>query len=709
YVGQTRFSLEGGETMIPVLLEMIKAAGQKEVEEIIIGMAHRGRLNVLAQVVGKPYSSLLEEFENDLILSGKGHDDVKYHMGFSKEHVLSSGKKITVSMAPNPSHLESVDPVVLGQVRALQVLHQDDQRQKIMALLIHGDAALAGQGVIYETLQLMNLPSYSVGGTIHLVVNNQIGYTTTPNEGRSTHYCTDIAKAFGCPVFHVNGEDPESCVFAAELAIEIRQKFQCDVFIDLLCYRKYGHNEGDEPSYTQPLEYQTIRAKTSIPSFYTEKLLNEGFLKAASVEVLETQFKQTLSQALETITSATSQQEAAAATLFEPLASAVDPKVIEQVVARYSQIPETFHVHSKLKKWLQDRFAGPTLDWAAAECLAFGSLLLESISIRLAGQDAKRGTFSQRHLILVDEKTSEFYSPLEGLGKARLDVVNTPLTEYAGMAFEYGYSWSSPQTLVLWEAQYGDFNNGAQIIIDQYLVSAEHKWGTSSSLTLLLPHAYEGAGPEHSSARLERFLQLSAEENIQVVNASTPAQYFHVLRRQAKRTSKRPLILFTPKSLLRSPANVSSLNEFTSGCFQEMLNDPTPQTSCTKLLLCSGKIFYELYAEKMKRQLTDVSILRIEQLYPFHHEQFNNLLMNYKHVQYLLWVQEEPENAGAWNFIRPCIEQHLPEGASLVYIGRPANPTTATGSHKKHKQEQLALIEKALGAQPQSPLKDSVL
>lgn len=713
YVGQTRFSLEGAETMIPILAEIIDFGADLGIEEILIGMAHRGRLNVLANILNKPYISLFEEFEDDTSLSYTGNDDVKYHMGFTGEIQTRSNRKIPVSIAANPSHLESVYPVVLGQVRALQVLKKDIERRKIGAILIHGDASIAGQGVIYETLQFMNLPDYSTGGTIHLVVNNQIGYTTTPEEGRSTRYSTDIAKSFSSPVFHVNAEDPESCLLAAKLAVEIRQKFQCDVFIDLVCYRKYGHNEGDEPSYTQPLQYKIVRSKKPIRQIYSEKLLAAGSMEQKLAESLEEQYKTKFSQALDAAKAKIQKGLQPPAPpvdqrLLEPYQSAADPEILKKVARKFCQPPEEFHVHPKLKKWLQDRLAAVTgdpsnkvIDWATAECLAFGSIVLNGHPVRLAGEDCKRGTFSQRHVILVDSENGTHYCPLCAIqdGQGRFDAVNSPLTEFAGMAFEYGYTWSYPQALVLWEAQYGDFDNGAQIVIDQYIVSAEQKWNTPSSLTLLLPHAYEGAGPEHSSARMERFLQLSADNNIQVVNASTPAQYFHVLRRQAFRKARKPLILFTPKSLLRSPANTSRMNELTTGCFQELLDDPTPPSQCKRLLFCSGKIYYDLIAEREKRKITQVAIVRIEQIYPLHLEMLKKFIAKYKGFTECYWVQEEPENAGAWNFIGPYLQTYLPKTSSFHYVGRPQSPTTSTGSRRKHIQEQQAILDQAFKEQ----------
>ncbi len=701
YVGQTRFSLEGNETAIPMLAEMVDAGALLGAEEFWIGMSHRGRLNVLANILKKPYSTLFEEFEDDTALSFFGNDDVKYHMGFSGEIATKSGKKISISMPPNPSHLESVDPVLLGQVCALQIVKGDVEKRKIVPLLIHGDAAVAAQGVVYESLQLMRLPDYAVGGALHLVLNNQIGYTTLPKEGRSTRYCTDIAKAFGIPVLHVNAEDPESCLFAAKLAIEIRQKFQCDVFLDLIGYRKYGHNEGDEPSFTQPAEYRIIRSKKPIRQIYFEQLVSEGLLEKTLAETLEAQLKETLREAFAKAKEAAKKTPAAPKKqldLLQPFDSGAKQEILKEVVEKFCRVPAGFHPHPKLEKWLQARLKMDPIDWATAECLAFGSLLIQGIPIRLAGQDSQRGTFSQRHLIWTDEENGSTYSPLCLLreGQGRFDAVNSPLTEYAGMGFEYGYSCGSPRSLVLWEAQYGDFDNGAQIVIDQYLCSAEQKWHVNSSLVLLLPHAYEGAGPEHSSARLERFLQLASGDNIQVVNASTPAQYFHLLRRQALRKAGKPLVVMTPKSLLRNRAFTSSLSEFTKGHFTEVLDDPAPSVHVKRLLLCSGKVFYDLIAEREKRKSSKIAIVRIEQFYPVPIDLIVSAIAKYKEVSECFWVQEEPENMGAWNFLKAILQGLLPKKTKLAFVGRPPNSTPATGSHLKYKQEQSALIDEAL-------------
>ncbi len=694
YIGQTRFSLEGAETMIPLIAELIDYGGEMGIEEVLIGMAHRGRLNVLTNILNKSLETIFVEFEDDTTLSFSGNDDVRYHMGFVGEFLTRSRKKVIVNMAANPSHLESVNPVVLGQTFAKQ---RGGKKNKTVPLLIHGDASIAGQGVIYESLQFMRLPSYSVGGTIHLVVNNQIGYTTLPNEGRSTRYCTDIAKTFGCPVFHVNAEDPESCLFASKLAVEIRQKFGIDVFIDLLCYRKYGHNEGDEPSYTQPLQYEIIRSKKAIRQIYFETLLTEGKLEKTLAETLESQFRETLKNALtkaqETLAGKPTERPLETTHLFEPVSTKVDKEKLQAVIDVFCKIPDGFNLHPKLQKWLIQRHESLNknmIDWSTAEALSFGTLLDEGAPLRLAGQDSQRGTFSQRHMIWIDYKTDQQHCPLCSY-KTPCQIVNSPLSEYACMGFEYGYSWGAPDGLTLWEAQYGDFNNGAQILIDQYIVSGEQKWNTPSSLTLLLPHGYEGAGPEHSSARLERFLQLSASQNIQVVYPTTPAQYFHLLRRQVKRKVKKPLIVLTPKSLLRSPLCISKLEDFTKGQFMEVLDDPTPPFKAKRILFCTGKVFYDLMNA---RKRDDVAILRIEQLYPLHLDLLKELIEKYRGFSESLWVQEEPENMGAWNYIGPYLQNLVKK---LYYVGRPANATTATGSSKKHKETQATLLGGAFG------------
>ncbi len=698
YVGQKRFSIEGAETLIPILEEMVDYGSQMGVEQLIIGMAHRGRLNVLANILKKPYSVIFQEFE-DSILPTDGSGDVKYHKGFSSDIQSRFGQKLHLHLAANSSCLESVDPVALGVTRAKQVLLNDEERKKVGCILIHGDASISGQGVVYESLELMRLPGYSTGGTIHIVVNNQIGFTTLPEEGRSTRYCTDIAKAFGCPVFHVNAEDPESCLFVAKLAVELRLLFQCDVFIDLNCYRKYGHNEGDEPAFTQPGLYKIIRAKQTIRELYAQK---EGVQSGDA----ETKFRSELDEALKRgkeekphapeerygIAWASFKQPDGKA-LLEPFDSKATSDLLRKAAEGYCTIPADFHLHPKLQKWVEDRRAmvqpNGTVDWGMAECLAFGSLLLEEVPIRLAGQDSRRGTFSQRHAVWVDQENDSLYFPYSHLDakQARFDVYNSPLSEFACLAFEYGYTWATPKGLVLWEAQYGDFSIGAQTVIDHYITTAEQKWARYSSLVLLLPHGYEGQGPEHSSARMERFLQLAALNNTQIANLTTPAQYFHILRRQALRPIKKPLIVFTPKSLLRLPACVSPFQDFTDGQFQEILDDPTPPEAPKKVLLCSGRVYYDLVIEREKRK-SNVAIVRIEQLYPLHVEKLNQVLSRYKNAEYI-WVQDEPQNMGAWDFLRSQLQ--IP----LRYVGRERSPVTATGSHKQHKIEQDRFLNEA--------------
>lgn len=711
FVGQKRFSLEGGETLIPMLAEIVEQGATLGMEAFVIGMSHRGRLNVLANLLQKPYSAIFQEFEDTILpLLHEGSGDVKYHKGFSSHTKTRSGLPVHLYLAANSSSLESVDPVVVGEVRGRQVSHGDEARQKVGGILIHGDAAIAGQGVVYEVLELMHLPGYSTGGTIHIVVNNQIGFTTLPSEGRSTRYCTDIAKAFGCPVFHVNAEDPESCLFAAKLAVELRMRFGKDVFVDLNCYRKYGHNEGDEPAFTQPVEYRIIRSKRPIREIYLEQLLAEGSLEQKIAQELDAQFRTTLSAALER-----GKTEAPHApeerfgvswraqppceTLYEPFDSSAKETLLREVAASCAKVPPGFHLHPKLQKLAEERLAmmNGAIDWGMAECLAFGSLLLEKIPVRLSGQDSRRGTFSQRHAVWVDQETSALYCPLSHLSErqAQFDIYNSPLTEYAGLGFEYGYTWANPQPLVLWEAQFGDFAPGAQTIIDHYITTAEEKWARYSSLVLLLPHGYEGQGPEHSSARLERYLQLCANDNIQVVNPTTPAQYFHVLRRQALRPIKKPLVILTPKSLLRLPVCTSPLQDFTSGMFQEVLDDPLAPKKPSRLLLCSGKVYYDLIAERQARKKSEIAIARIEQLYPVHQKKLAALLARYSQCQDICWVQEEPENMGAWEFIQPHLQSLLGQGVSLRYVGRARNAVTATGSFRQHKKESEQFMNEA--------------
>lgn len=700
YVGQKRFSLEGAETLIPMLMTLLEEGEKVGVAEAILGMAHRGRLNVLANIFGKSYAYIFREFEDhyspDL---SEGTGDVKYHKGFVGTYQTPSGKKIPVILSANPSHLESVDPVVEGGVRAQQEIKAKDKRREVVPILIHGDAAVAGQGIVYETMQLGKLNGYNTGGTIHIVINNQIGFTTLPKDGRSTRYCTDIAKTFGSPVFHVNAEDPEGCVAAAKLAIQLRQQFGCDVFIDLNGYRKYGHNEGDEPFFTQPLEYALIKSKKSIREIYREHLIQGQTLDPKIAQQLEEEFKNSLKSALE---SAKGMQEEvkpakrAKQNVFAPVDTKVDVATLVQLAQKFCTVPSGFKLNPKIEKILKDRLqmVQNGVDWALAEFLAFATLCTQKIHVRLSGQDSRRGTFSQRHAVWIDQMSAQKYFPLSHLSatQAPCDIFNSPLSEYAVLGFEFGYSLLYQNALVLWEAQYGDFFNGAQIIVDQYISAAEQKWGHRCNLTLLLPHGYEGQGPEHSSARIERFLQLAGEENMFIANCTTPAQYFHLLRRQGLNPIKKPLIVFTPKVLLRHPLCISPQKDFTSGSFNEILEDLSI-TKPKKVVLCSGKFYYEVLQEREKRKNTELAIVRIEQLYPFHEEKLGLILDQYKEMSSCIWAQEEHQNMGAWDFVRPIIEKLLKGRVPLRYAGRERSAATAAGSYALHKKQHEAIIQ----------------
>lgn len=706
FVGQKRFSLEGAETLIPMLAALIEKGASLGVEEVVLGMAHRGRLNVLSNILNKSFEQIFSEFSEHYVPDeSEGMGDVKYHKGYVSEGVKTlSGKKVAVMLSPNPSHLESVDPVVEGRARARQFLKGDEaERKHVLPILIHGDAALSGQGVVYETLQLARLRGYTTGGTVHFVINNQIGFTTVPRDLRSTHYCTDIAHAFGIPVFHVNAEDPEKCVWVTLLAIEMRQKFHCDVLIDLNSYRKYGHNEGDEPAFTQPLEYQLIKKKLPIRTTYRDALIREGVVEKQLAEQLEEDFKTGLQSAHGAVKESDAKkkksQKGALADPFQQLATGVEKAALLSLAERFCTHPETFHLHPKLEHLVKERLSmakgEKPIDWGMAETLAFATLLNEGKSIRLSGQDVCRGTFSHRHAMWVDQVVEREYFPLCHLkkGQGKFEIVNSSLSEMAALGFEYGYSIANPQGLTIWEAQFGDFANGAQVIIDQYIASGEQKWGQRSPLVLLLPHGYEGQGPEHSSGRLERFLSLSGHDNIQVVNPTTPAQLFHLLRRQTLRSSFKPLIVFTPKGLLRHPACVSTLDDLEKGAFAEVLDDPQKPKKASTVVLCSGRIAYDLFAAREKSKNSQVAIIRIEQLYPFHAALVEKLLAAYKGMKELLWVQEEPQNMGAWHFIRSYIEEVLPSGVPLRYVGRETSSTPATGSHSRHIEEHTHILK----------------
>lgn len=706
YVGQKRFSLEGGETLIPMLAALIDRGAELTADEFVLGMPHRGRLNVLTNIMNKSYADIFSEFEEGYIPeSFEGSGDVKYHKGFSSEILTSFGKKVQIDLTPNPSHLESVDPVVEGQVLARQIQKDDLDKEKVVPILIHGDAAVSGQGVVYETMQFYRLKGYSTGGTIHIVINNQIGFTTLPRDSRSTPYCTDIARAFGSPVFHVNAEDPESCVYVTLLAMEIRHLFHCDVFIDLNCYRKYGHNETDEPAYTQPLEYQMIRKRKPIREIYRDLLDHQGVLEKYMAEALEVEFKKALQQALKSAKIAPKETTEKSAVLpappkenglFLPIQTGVSKEELQEVAQRVCRVPEGFNIHPKLGNLIKERLSmvmddaeAKPVDWGMGETLAFGTLLWEGVHVRLSGQDSCRGTFSHRHALWMDQVAERAYYPLKHLKKdqGRFDVYNSPLSEYAVLGFEYGYSLAYPSALVIWEAQFGDFSNGAQITIDQYISTSEQKWGQKLGLVLFLPHGYEGQGPEHSSGRLERFLTLCGDDNLQIVNPTTPAQLFHMLRRQVLRPLRKPLIVFTPKGLLRHPGCVNKIDDFVKGSFQEILDDPHPPKNVKRIAFCTGRIYYDLIEERKKNNADDLAIIRIEQLYPFHTERMKEVIAKYSGVKEYFWVQEEPSNMGAWTFVRPIFRSLLPKGHELNYVGRTASASPATGSHVLHKKE----------------------
>lgn len=670
YVGQKRFSLEGAETLIPMLSEIID---HSHCDECIIGMPHRGRLNVMVNLLNKSYEDIFSEFE-DFETDFEGSGDVKYHKGYSSEVSQDTGKKIKVTLAANPSHLESVDAVVEGMARC---------KKTALPILVHGDAAISGQGIVYETFQLSHLSGYSTGGTIHIVINNHIGFTTLPEDSRSTHYCTDIAKAFGVPVFHVNAEDPEGCVRIAKMAIDLRNELHTDVCIDLNCFRKYGHNESDEPAFTQPLLYQRIRKKSSIRAQYVEKL---GLL-ADELKKIDEETRSLLQSAHTAIKSSKVDMPKEGNQAVIEVNTKVPETRLKALLQKLAAVPDGFRLHPRIQQQFSERVKKESVDWAGAESLAFGSLLEEGVHIRCSGQDTRRGTFSQRHGMLVDQESEMKYFPLESVATNGFELIDSPLSEFAALGFEYGYSLASPNALVIWEAQFGDFANGAQVLIDQYIASGEQKWGSKSRLTLLLPHGYEGQGPEHSSARIERFLTLCACENMCVAHPTTPSQFFHLLRRQALQTSIKPLIVFTPKGLLRYPKCQSSISELATGKFYEVLYDADP--SAKKILFCQGRVYYDLIEHKTQ----DMAIIRIEQLYPLATAKIEELIAYYRNAEVYMWVQEEPENMGAWNYIKDPIRQLLPRNSQLQYRGRLASSSPAVGSHRVHNEELKSFME----------------
>ena len=715
YRGIKRFGLEGAESTIPALEQILKRSSEYGVEDFSFACAHRGRLNILANIVKKPHVQIFGEFIHggENAQSDQGSGDVKYHLGASSDRSFG-GNIIHVSMAANPSHLEAVNPVVAGKIRAKQTLIQDKNNSKASGLLIHGDAAIAGQGIVAETFTMSQLNGYRIGGLIHFIINNQIGFTTSPQYSRSAPYSSEIGKVVQSPIFHVNGDDPESVVLASRAATEFRNTFKKDTIVDMFCYRKHGHNEGDEPSFTQPLMYQTIKKKKTVASIYADKLINQEIVNKKQVDFikdriwadLEKKFEKAKNYKLKTKSWMGGQWSGLSRAPKDPLRrgrTAESEKSLKEIGFKISQTPKGFNLHPKLLKFNKSRMtsitSGSKIDWSFAEALAFGTLLNEGYRVRLAGQDSGRGTFSQRHSVFYDQKSEERYIPLNHISKnqKQFEVIDSFLSELGVLGFEYGYSLADPNTLVLWEAQFGDFANGAQIIIDQFIASGERKWMQMTGLVLLLPHGHEGMGPEHSSARIERFLQMAAEDNIQIVNCTTPASYFHALRRQIHRNFRKPLIVFTPKSTLRHPNNVSSINEFTGrSSFHRIIEDDIKDPK--RVIFCSGKIFYELDDFRTKNKIKDVKIVRIEQVYPFPFDTLGEVIIKHKDSE-ILWVQEEPKNMGAWSFVKSRMRHILTKNNlsnKIHYVGRRPAAAPATGISKRHNTNQQLIKELAL-------------
>lgn len=708
YVGQKRFSLEGGESTIPALDAIITKGADLGAKEFVIGMAHRGRLNILANIVGKTYEYIFTEFEGGSKEEKDGHSgDVKYHLGFTSSQKTPSGKDAIVKLLPNPSHLETVSPIAVGYCRALEDIHYNSDQSKIIPILIHGDAAVAGQGVVYETVQMSKIRAYNVGGSIHLVINNQIGFTTDIEDARSSQYCVSIAKAIEAPIIQVNGDDPEAVVYAVELAVEYRQKFKEDIFIDIVCYRKHGHNEGDEPRYTQPTLYGLISKHKNPRELYLDKLLASGKIHRELATEMQDAYKQLLSDRFENV-----RQNAVPAKVKGPHkdwadigfsgpgsfdespATGVKLEVLNRVAKAITEIPAGMQVIRKTSKILEDRaalYASDKLDWALGELLAYGSLLDEGKGLRFTGQDVCRGTFSHRQAKIFDERTNEEYCGLDHISpnQAKSQIYNSLLSEYAVLGFEYGYAWVSPNVLTIWEAQFGDFSNGAQIMIDQYVSSAEVKWQRQNGLVMLLPHGHEGAGPEHSSARPERYLQLCAGDNMVVANITTPGNMFHFLRRQLAWNFRKPAVIMTPKSLLRDPRCTSTKADLENGKFQELIDDPNTGKKVAKVIFCTGKIYYDLYERKIADKRDDVAIVRLEQIHPLPEKQLSKVLEKYKGAE-KVWLQEEPSNQGYWSFLL-----RFDQFRDFKLIARKASAAPATGFSNVHKKEQAELIEKA--------------
>jgi len=722
YVGTKRFGLDGGESAVPALEAVIKYGGLMGVTEIDVGMAHRGRLNVLSNVMGKSAQAIFHEFAggatNPADVGGSG--DVKYHLGTSSDREFE-GNKVHLALLPNPSHLEAVDQVVLGKARAVQTFRDDKRGKTVLPMLLHGDAAFAGQGVVWECLSFSGLPGYGTGGTIHFIINNQVGFTTSPQFGRSSPYPSDVAKGIQAPILHVNGDDPEAVTFCCKLATEFRQTFGRDIVIDMWCYRRFGHNEGDEPSFTQPLMYSAIKRHPPISEIYGKRLIEQGVVDKAWIDGVTTEYVAHLEEQFEGAISYLPNKadwfEGRWAGLGRPdepvlgrrnTATAIDEDEVKRLGEILTTVPEGFAIHKTLQRVLDSKkemfAAGEGFDWATAEALAFGSLIAEGQRVRLSGQDSGRGTFSQRHAVWVDQQTAQKYIPLTTVKGGRFEVRDSPLSEFGVLGFEYGYSLADPRCLVLWEAQFGDFANGAEVIIDQFVTAGEAKWLRASGLVMLLPHGFEGQGPEHSSARLERYLQLCAEDNMQVANCTTPANYFHILRRQMRRDFRKPLVMMTPKSLLRHKLAVSKLSDFTGDShFRRILSDinPPAEGETHRLVLCSGKLSYELMEARDAAGDLGVEVIRIEQLYPFPSEPLVKRLKAMPKLTNLIWAQEEPKNNGAWHFVEDLLEQCLKDAGfdsmRAQYAGRDASASPATGLAKRHAAEQAELIAAALG------------
>jgi 2-oxoglutarate dehydrogenase E1 component len=720
YLGQKRFSIEGGDALLPLLDALVEKGSALGVEEMVVGMAHRGRLNVLAHILHKPYEVMLADFEGASREEGaEDEGDVKYHQGYSYDFVTRQGRKMHLSLSPNPSHLELVNPIIEGMVLAKQDYLHDKERGRVVPVQIHGDAAFTGQGTVAETLNLSQLDGYWNGGTIHIIVDNQLGYTATPEESRFTQYPTDIARQIQAPVFHVNADDPEQVVHAARLAIEFRQQFKRDVLIDLKCYRRYGHNEADDPTLTQPLMYSLINNHPTAATLYAKQLVEAGVISQDDVDAMRSEVREVLERCQEkakrlkvkprTNTFGGVWQGMTWAGQEWDADTGVNARTLKRIGELATKAPENFHLHRTVERLNKARIEMAVgerpVDWGGAEMLAYGSLLLERIPVRLAGQDAQRGTFAHRHAVWHDVETGEKHIPYTQMSRDQGEfvVLNTMLSELAVLGFEYGITSTDPRRLVMWEAQFGDFANGAQLVIDQYIASAEAKWHRMCGIVMLLPHGQEGMGPEHSSARLERYLQLCAKKNMQVVYPTTPSQMFHVLRRQMHRNFRKPLIVMTPKSLLRHKACVSELSEFTSGGFRNVIDaNVTDAYAVRRVLLCTGKIYYDLLAALEERPLDEVAVVRVEQLYPFPERELEEAIARYRNADQYLWVQEEALNMGAWYFVQPLLDDLLPSEADLRYVGRDEAASPAVGDAVQHQNEQQEIVDQALDVASES-------